>query len=184
MANIDLYQSIQEEKNSTDKKGLMDKGMAVVILVLVVTFATWGGLKFYNVFLNKKLGNLDSQITEESNKIEALKTDRIANFQERMNIIKKNIPSRGDPSEFFGNLEKVMVQGVVLDSCSFGYDDKEKGKTATLTAITDNFTLVAQQILNFKKISYFSDVALGNVQRDQEGKIKFIINAKFGNPIK
>jgi Tfp pilus assembly protein PilN len=184
MANINLYQSIQEEKNTSQKKGIMDKGLSVVILILVLTFAIWGGLKLYNLFLNKKLVSLNSQITAESGKVDAGKMNRVADFQERMNIIKQNIAQKEDPAEFLGNLEKSVIPGIVIDSCEFKYGDKDKGDTLALTAITDSFNSLAGQILSLKKIDYFKNVEMGSVTRDQDGKIRFVINAGFGSPAK
>lgn len=183
MANINLYQSIQEEKNISQKKGLMDRGLLVVIFILVLTFAIWGGLKFYNLFLNKKLVSLNDEITAESGKVEADKMDRVADFQERMDLIKRNIPQKEDPAEFLGNLEKAVISGVVLDSCEFKYDESI-GNTLTLTAVTDSFKSLAEQILSLKKITYFKSVAMGSVMRDQDGKIRFVIDAGFEGPAK
>jgi Tfp pilus assembly protein PilN len=184
MTNINLYQSIQEEKNTSQKRGLMDRGLSVVILILVFTFAVWGGLKLYNLFLNKKLVNLNDQIAVESGKEEAGKMNRVADFQERMDIIKQNLPQKKDPAEFLGNLEKAAISGVIVDSCEFKYGDKDKGDTLALTAITDSFKSLAEQILSLKKVAYFKNVEMGNVTRDPDGKIRFIINAGFGSPAK
>jgi len=179
MTNIDLYQSIQEEKNTAQKKGLMERGLAIVIFVLVFSFAVWGGLKFYNSFLNKKLVGINSQITTESVKVDASKMDKVADFQERMDIIKQNIPQKKDPVEFLGNMEKAIIPGIIIDSCEFKYGDKDKGDTLTFTAITDSFKSLAEQILSLKKVAYFKNVEMGSVTREQDGKIKFIINAGF-----
>jgi Tfp pilus assembly protein PilN len=179
MANINLYQPIEEEKATSQKKGLMDKGISVVIFILILTFSIWGGLKLYNLFLNKKLVNLNDQIITESGKMEAGKMNRLADFQERMDVIKQNIPQKKDPAEFLGNLEKAIVAGVILDSCEFKYDEKDKGDNLVLTAFADSFKSLAEQIASLKKITYFKNVEMGAVSREDDDKIKFVINARF-----
>jgi Tfp pilus assembly protein PilN len=182
MTNIDLYQSIQAEKTTAQKKGLMDKGFAIVIFVLALTFSVWGGLKLYNLFLNKQLVSLNSQITAESEKIEASKMDKIADFQERMDLIRQNIPQKKDPADFLGNLEKAVIPSVIIDSCELKYGDQAQGDTVSFTAVTDNFKSLAEQILSLKKTAYFKNVEMGAVTRNQEGKITFVIDAGFASP--
>lgn len=182
MANINLYQSIQQEQSVSQKKGLMDKGFLLVILLLVVSSAIWGGLKAYNIYLNKKISNLDNEIAQETGRIEAAKINRVADFQERLDTIKTSIAAKENPSEFLSNLEKATIQGVTLDSCEFNYANKDKKDVMTLTAFTDSYTLLAEQVLSLKNSGYFKEVELGQISRGQDGKIKFIIEAKFDSP--
>lgn len=180
MANINLYQTIQDEHNVSQKKSLMERGFLLVILLLVFSLAVWGGLKGYNMLLNKKISSLESQILSESNRIESAKIDRVADFQERLDVIKTSLPSRKDPTEFFSNLEKVMVPGVILESCDFSYGGQIAKSTANLKANADSYTLLAEQVLNLKKSDYFKNVQLGTIARNQDGKIGFSVTTEFG----
>ena len=182
MANIDLYQSIQEEKGSVGgKKRIIDRGIWVAIAILAATFVVWGGLKFYGELLNRKIDDLNGQIAEESGRVKSSDIERVADFQGRVSVIKQNLPFKKDPSEFLGNLEKAVISGVVVNSCNFEYGQDGKVNSMIMEASTDNFSLLAQQVLSLKNTDYFNNVGLGKITRGQDGKIKFSIEAEFKN---
>ncbi len=174
---INLSQPQEPQQNIFHKKRqLVDTGILISCAVAIITGLIFGGLKFYNMNLNKKIEDIGAKIQNDavylngSPKKDA-DVDKVADFQKRLAKVNENISSRRNPKEVLDQLEKLIVGGVVLDS--FACDQVKK--SVKLVAQSDNFFAIARQLLSFKKSDYFSDVKISNVQRTETAKISFAI---------
>lgn len=170
MANINLYQEDFEKQHLAKNKKIADKGLVISILVLSFTLLVFGGLKVYSKTIDDKINVLKNQIDRENKTIGLENTDmrRVAEFQEKMDIIKKNVASKIDPTVNLEKIEKVIVAGSMLKSLEYSPGN------FSLTLVTDNFQVMARQILSFKKSGFFKNVDIDKVQREsKDNKIEY-----------
>jgi len=168
MPNTNLLQAAPEKKYS-ESIGLGSSGVISSIVLLVIALAVWGGFTFYTADLNKKITDVDVETKSESVDLVGKDVDRIGDIQERIAKIKSNIAAKKNPQLILKEIERVIVQGVVVQKFS------EKGSQLTITFQAKNFTEVSKQIVSFKKDEYFSDVVVSNLSRDKDGNIQFDI---------
>ena len=70
-------------------------------------------------------------------------------------------------------LEDSTVPGVVVTSFEYNH---ETGVTV-LAGKTDDFRILAGQILNYKSMGLFALVEVQKIDRDEDGKIRFVLEA-------
>ncbi len=173
MTNINLSQSFRESDASSQKKRPVDKGIFISITVLILVFLVFGILKSGTFWLNSKKKTVDNNIASETRNLEGENVDKVADFQQRMNMIGNNISSKKDINGVFGQIGQAMVQGSIVGSL------QNTGKLVSLKIVSDNFLVAAKQLLSFKKSSYFSNVKLKDISRDQSGKVVFTLEMNF-----
>ena len=77
-------------------------------------------------------------------------------------------------AEVLGQVEASTLPSVYLDSLAY---DKNK-KTVSIVGLTDNFQLVAEQVLSYKQNDYFSAIIpdRGFMDATKDNKINFSID--------
>ncbi|GBE17237.1 hypothetical protein BMS3Abin15_01076 [bacterium BMS3Abin15] len=167
MANINLSQSVREEKSSQQKRGIIDKGTSISLTILILTFLVFGGIKMYNIILGNKIAGADKQIDAQLAEINDSDANRIVDFQSRLDQIKSNINSKRNPNEMLDKVGRIMVQGAYLESYNYGESDSQ----ISLNIVANGFEDMAKQILNLK--NEFGDADLISNSRGDNGKIEF-----------
>lgn len=170
MTNINLSQSVQEEKASHQKKGIIDKGTSISMAILILTLLAFGGVKVYSIILVDKIAEIDNQANMQLKDIKDSDADRIADFQSRVDQIKSNIDSKSNPNRMLDKVGGAMVQGVYLES----YNYNELSSQLSLNMVANGFEDMAKQILNLK--NEFGEAGLLSNSRNNDGKIKFGVN--------
>ena len=170
MANINLSQSIREEKLNQQKSGIIDKGTSISLAILVLTLLVFGGTKVYNIILGNKITEADNQANMQLEEIEDGDVNRIADFQNRVDQIENNINSKSNSNEMLDKVGGAMIQGAYLES--YKYD--ESSGQLSLSVLANGFEDMAKQILNLK--DNFGDASLASNSRNDDGKIKFEVN--------
>lgn len=173
MTNINLSQSFREADAANQKKRPVDRGIYISISVLILVLLAFGILKGGTSWLNSKKKAVDISIASETRNLEGESVDRVADFQQRMNVIGDNISSKKDINKILGQIGQAMVQGSIVGSL------QNTGELVSLNIVSDNFLVAAKQLLNFKKSSYFSNVKVKDVSRDQDGKVMFTLEMNF-----
>lgn len=169
MANINLHQSVESTESLRKKPSFFTGRTFLSILMLVITFAAFGGLKYYQSYL---VTTRDQLISEKKAIMMNMDKDEIAqaiDFDNRINSINYNIENRTNPGEDFGLMENLLLSNVSLNDYSYEFD----GKTIALSVVADNFESVAEQMWNFKKSKEFSSVEVMGSSLDGEGKTIF-----------
>lgn len=170
MTNINLYQRDFEKEHLVKNKKIADKGLIISVCVLLFTLLVLGGLKIYSRTIDDKISAVRNQIEGENKTIGLENTDmrRVADFQARMDVIEKNIASKTDPAINLEKIEKTIVAGSLLKSLEYSAGN------FSLTLVTDNFQVMARQILSFKKSGFFKNVGIDKVYRSSEdNKIEY-----------
>lgn len=168
MTTINLYQN-QEEQQQKNSARAANSGFFFSLGILVLTLAALFVMKFYVANLvdsNKKLAEEVKQQNENLSGVNSLQ--RILEMQTRLAQIKTNLDIKDSAvrklkmTDVLDSLERDLSSGVVVTEYSF---DDNKVKVAFAA---NNFNDAARQILNFKKSTYFTDVALGSVVRGEK----------------
>ncbi len=178
MTNINLYQSSSKDTRNKQKLSVMDTGIFWSIGLLFLTMALFGGLKIFSEDLNKKNEAIKSEIKNEIESFAGGALNRVVDFQTRMNEGVKNIDLKADENAIFNSLEDSIIENVVVESFSYSIDDIEKKSVVYIEMICNDFVSVAQQVLSFKENSFFENVYLQEVSRDDES-ISFEITANL-----
>lgn len=168
MTTINLYQN-KEDKQEHSLVSSKNNGFIFSLLIVVFTLLSLWGLKFYITSLEKKNEGLDATIVAQSGSITGLESlEQVVDTQNRLSEIKNNLKLKD------GNVgRKEMVN--VLDLISGELDRRiaiEKfnysNEGVSLILNAGNFNDVANQISNFKKSKYFSEVAILSMERGDE----------------
>jgi len=173
MANINLSSEGAKEKLSID---MGNGGLVVLIIIMFIIIALYGGELFYGKKLAKEISQLQSEYAADYGDPSKGDFLTVADFSGRLGIARSEVNDGKDIRENLGEIEKLMIPGVYLSS----YKYNDKGNSIVLECIGDNYNLAAKQILNFKKSTWFSEVFGGETSFDsQSGKIEFKVNLKL-----
>ena len=175
MTSINLSHIPEDSSTAykADKGGIVDVGLIISLLLLVISGAIYGSLKFYNNNLVSQKSEIDSSLNDATASLTGDKTDKAADFKERLAEIDKNMASRIKPNEVLGQISRLMVPGAIVDQFN------SKGGTLELVVLTDNFQTAAKQILNFKKSSYFHATVLKSIYKDTDGKVNVTLDTEI-----
>jgi Tfp pilus assembly protein PilN len=172
MANINLSQSSQQRKAQEAQDRILDRGLAVSLGVLIITVGVWAGVAAYASSLESKKANLEAEIEVQSRQLQGEKVERVLAFHERSQFITEKMKVSKDPQEALGQMEKLILSSVALESYRYDADG-----SLTVEAVTDSFKNVSQQIMSLK--SFFRSVAVEDSSRNDNGDIAFTLKVGF-----
>ena len=170
MSNINLATEGISKKESKP----LGKGLVFSISFLVLLVIIYVGLVAANKLISSKISSVQAERSIEYNKFLAGKSAEVLDFKNRGDIAKELIAQDKSMANVLGQIEASTLPSVYL--ISLGYD-KDK-KTISLAGLSDNFQLVAEQILSFKQNNYFSKVLPGRsfIDATNNNKINFSID--------
>lgn len=171
MTTINLYQNQEEvQKKVSDRTA--NGGFFFSLGILALTIMSVFGIKFYVASVVEQNLALVAEVQAKSDSLVGINSlQRILDMQTRIIEINKNLEVKEGKVEQLGmtevldNVEKSMSSGVVITKYAYN----SEGKSVNVSFQSGNFNDTARQILNFKKSSYFSNVALANVSRAENG---------------
>ncbi|MCD6149627.1 PilN domain-containing protein [bacterium] len=175
MVNINFHQKNQQDESAKKKRMAINGSFFVSILILVISFSIFFGLKVFHNNVKNETASIKGQMNEELRSLGEEKISRTADFQKRTEEIESGISRNKNPKEIMSKVESLMTPGVVLTS--YKYDSVKK--TLALEAISDSFKKIAEQILSLKSSSYFEDVRVPKTTRDEEGRINFSVESRL-----
>lgn len=170
MSNINLTTEISSQ-NENDKR--VNTGVVAVIIVLIMLFVVYGLLLFGKLQTDKDIVKVQEEFKTEYESLTVGKGKEIVDFQKRLDTAKDAMTKSKNIKESLEEGEKLMVGGSYLSSYKFN----NKDNTITMNCVSDNYNVVAKQILSYKKSDYFSGVAAGKSSYNAtKNKINFDIN--------
>ncbi len=190
------FQSGDTEQQNAPRTRLVSRGLLMVFLLLLLSGGAWVGLYSWKKSINKGIMELDAQIAATQKEAHAKISDEIGGFIKRAHTVDNELYRGYTTGDVLNEIERIIIQDengnrVVLRSLEHHSGVYEKNKktnnsaqanrlsarrgTLTITADADNFDVMAQQIDEFKKSSYFTDVRVGTTDRDDNGRIVFTL---------
>lgn len=167
MTTINLYQNQDEAQRKISARA--NGGFFFSLGILVLTLVAFFGIKIYVARLNDQNNALTDKINAQNKSLVGENTlQRILDMQNRITQIKNNLQIKGGQvgklkmTDVLSHLGADVSPAAVISSYSYS-DGKVK---VSFTA--NNFNDIAQQILNFKKSTYFSNAVLGTVVRSEK----------------
>ena len=174
MTTINLYQN-QEDVQRKNSARVANGGFFFSLGILVLTLVALLGIKIYEGSINSQNLALQSSIKAQNTSLAGVSSlQRILDMQARLSQIKTNLQIKNSSvgqlkmTNVLDQLGSAMSSGTVVSS--YSYDDS--GKIKVIFSAND-FNDVARQILNFKKSTYFSNVAFNS---DTQGKDGIVSN--------
>jgi hypothetical protein len=170
MANINLSTEEAQEKVDLNVGG---SGLAILIIALLLILAAYGAELLYGQKLARDTEAIREEMDAKYKNISKGNPITVVDFQNRLNSAKTAVNEGRDIRENLLEIEKSIIPGVYLES----YDFEKEGGVLVLDCIGDNYNLVAKQILNFKKSTYFAGASGGETSFEAEsGKVGFKVN--------
>lgn len=167
MPGINLSQSAQ--KKEVEKYNTFGRGLASVVGVLGLALAVWGGLVFYEKRLSEEVANIQSTIEENRRHLSGDEVNKVADFQNRLDLIAKNLDGQTLPAEMLRSMEGVILPGIVLTRYEFDSD----ASSLSVDGSADSFRTVAQQMVLMKRLPDFQSLSVKNVTRADAGGVEF-----------
>lgn len=168
--NLSTGSSISQKDGLPYKKGII-----IIFIVTLVLCGVYGGMIFYRKNLNNKIDSANSSYKIEYGNLTGESNKKVIDFQNRLTVAKKVSDQKSAAKDTLSEMEKSIANDVYISS----YELDAAKKTLVLSCVADNFNLVAQQVLAFKKSEYFSNVTLGDAKANEDGKIEFEVELKI-----
>lgn len=160
----------------SQKEGLpYKKGIVTIFIVVLLLGGIYGGMVFYRKNLKSQADSANSSYEIEYGKLKGESSKEVIDFQNRLTVAKEVLNQKSLAKETLAEMEKSIASDVYILS----YELDAKKRNLTLSCVSDNFNLVAQQLLAFKKSEYFSNVTLGEAKANEDGKIEFEVELKI-----
>jgi hypothetical protein len=189
----------EEQQKGAPRKRLVSRGLIGGFIFLVIIVAAWGGLKLWHGNLVAEVTAIDDQIKQTNVKTrQALENSDVSDFAVRAGILENELYRGHSTNDVLDEIERIMIlvrdgsgagsDRVVLKSFEHSAGSLEKrtvGDTSvvttgmgniTISVDADSFDVMAQQIEEFKKSEYFSNVTVGTTDRDDFGRIIFTLS--------
>jgi len=181
MIDINLHQAVEEDLKINRKKSILKSGTFLAFSLLIVVISTYVVVKFYQRKLMNSKNAIVKVKNEELKSFDSSKVDELVDFENRLRATSFNLQHKSNPETVFGDIEKVMIKGVSLNTLS--YDATTN--TLNMELIANSVKLVSSQVLNFKESGLFENILLadskdgkgGNIKRDDANRAIFVINA-------
>lgn len=171
MANINLATN----SAAADKKIISyNAGLMTALGILIVLIVGYVAIVFIGKSTQAKTAEAESQYGIEHQKLITGNKD-IVDFQNRLVVAKDLVPQESVGYSSLPAVEKAMLPGIFLKN--FNYDQAQR--TLSVDGVTDNFDMLAKQILSFKESEYFSAVTTGATSIDTGGKVNFTLKLKI-----
>ena len=149
------------------------RGILLALLLLVLTFGSFLGLKAYNESLRNRIAGQEVSIDRKAKDLSGKKAAEIIDVSDRIGETLKFSTAENTPLVFLERAAALLADGVVLDEYSYDIEDGEI--TINLSAEAENFSAIASQVARLKQAGDFDDVSARDVQRDdQTGKLRFV----------
>lgn len=174
MPGINLAQGAKQEA-AQKKEGQSKRGMWIVALVLVLVFAAWGALEWYENLLSGEIRDMDRQIDETRGEISVADLSRVADFHFRLESIGENMDTGSYPHLMLGAMESDIDADVVLSAFQF----EESSGEIVLEGVAGEFQAMVRQLVAFKSSPDISSVALQSLQRNESGRFDFILSVRM-----
>lgn len=169
-------ESIKQRIEKRRKAQSSSLGIVIAFLILVISIGVFGGMKFWQGMLEDEIAVYDKDVAEIKASMNEMVSGSEADFYKRMNLVKEKIYNKHSSITVLNEVEKIMVNRVVLLSFSHSVDGTGL-EQVSVTADADEFYLMAQQIAEFKNSEFFGNVRASDTSRDNVGRIVFTITA-------
>jgi chromatin segregation and condensation protein Rec8/ScpA/Scc1 (kleisin family) len=151
-------------------------GSVVVTAIFFLILTVWGGMQWYIKTLDERLAAQTAMLEENSTKLKGEKVDRIASFDTRLTLMKKQIDGETtDTQTLLNQLERLVIPNVKLTK----YEYNKKDKFVLIGGETDNLKFVAQQLISFKGESQFTEIQVNSLRKNLDGRVEFSFKAAF-----
>ena len=150
MSNINL----STENISKREPKRMEKSLVYTISFLVLLAVIYVGLIAANRGISSKIKTTEAEYDVEYSNFLSGNSDQVLDFQNRSDAAKKILDENKSMADILGKIESSTLPSIYLNNLKY---DKDK-KTVSIEGLSDDFQLVAEQILSFKQNDYFSAV--------------------------
>lgn len=168
MAGINLSHSA-EQASELKQHSVFGRGAIIIVVILLLTLAAWGGISFYEKKLVAEVDGIASEIASKRGAFFGADVDDVADFQFRLDILKAGMNDRVSPAGMLGSVEELLLPGIRLTEYSFDAAKKE----VVLDGDADTLGTIAKQMVLIKRMPGFSNLSVKSLSRADDGKFEF-----------
>jgi len=170
MSNINL----STENISKKEPKRMERSLVYSISFLVLLAVIYIGLIAANRGISSKIKTTEAEYDVEYSNFLSGNSDQVLDFQNRGDAAKKILAENKSMADVLSQIESSTLPSIYLNYLKYNKDKK----TVSIEGLSDNFQLVAEQILSFKQNEYFSAVVPGRsfIDSENNNKINFSLD--------
>jgi Tfp pilus assembly protein PilO len=169
MSGINLAQNAHQEVERKKRKRSR-KGTFLVVLVLVLLFAVWGALVWYEGVLSGEISALEDQVLEQEKSIAETELNKVADLYFRIEAVDRKLSeSVAGPQALLGMVSSAIEPGVVLSRSSY---EESKGEIV-LVGRAGEYVQVVRQLVALKRNEEVRDVSVESLKRAEDGQLEF-----------
>ncbi len=155
-------------------------GIILAVILLGVSLAAWGGLKFYERSLVSKLTDLQKQEASVFNQQDKITAEKIADLEKRTKVAQDFLKAHVYTSQILNSIASLTLPKVKWDN----YGLKVSRNTVALKGKAADYSTLAKQIFTFEQDSTgFSKITVANINLDTEATVSFNISFVFDQKI-
>ncbi|MCK9378987.1 MAG: PilN domain-containing protein [Candidatus Moranbacteria bacterium] len=170
MVNINLHKD-EKGEGKIYEASFWKSGAFLAAVILFVTVAIYGAQLAYKQKLIADEKAITEEIASKRNSLGSTALVDVKDFDQRISGVSNNLSQKVYPDDILAYIEDFMIRNVYINT--YAYDDTKK--EVSIGAVADNFNIVASQLLNIKKSEKFSNINISGTNRNEEGKIEFIV---------
>ncbi len=164
-------------KSAGGKFDFLKFGAIAGFVLLILSLAVWGGLKFYQSSINNKIEDLKKQQSGIFTPQDKEMAEKIANLEKRAELAQQFLKSHVYTSEILNSIAALTLPKVKWDS----YELSVKDKTVKLNCKAADYSVLAKQLFVFNEAGNvgFSKINASGIALDKDGTVGFAISFEF-----
>lgn len=179
MSEKDISLIPEEYKEEKIGFGLILSKLGILVIVLVIlSLLTYGGLSFYNKSLSNQLEEIQNQVVE-------LDKQRDKDFEKEMESLSRALKNLKTIfknhfywSNLFSKLKELTVPLVSFSNFS-GQLTEDNIVRIILSGKTAGYTYLAKQMVSFSEEKLISDIKVSGIALGTQGGIEFSLDINF-----
>ncbi len=143
-------------------------------LILVLLILGWGGLKLYQIKLQKDIASLKDAYGQFFSQEEKAQAEKIVDWQSRLTVLTDLWKSHTYGSNVLASLGAATLPKVQWQS----FDLDVANRKVSLKGLAGNYETIAKQILAFQE-EKFSKIKVADIKLDKTGGVSFSVTFEF-----
>jgi len=174
MENINLVSGTGGR--SGDKKEIIGASLKWLLALVAIVVLSYIAMVIYRGYLGRNIDKVTAEYQEKRKTFVSQNAKEVLDFQNRLDFARNSAKSQRDSVMDFREIEKLIIAGTYVTS----YDYDNESGTVKIGCMSDNYDIMAKQILSLRGSSYFAIVSAGESTLDTKtNKVGFPITLKI-----
>lgn len=176
MVDINLLPK-EYRKKKEGLKTIFSKTGGMVLVLLILAFALYGGVLFYKNKLTQNLNIIEEKVTELDQKRDPEMEQIITGLNKQLGTLENLFKEHLYWSRLFGKIEELVVPRVYFSEAKLTLTEDKVNVVLSGNALT--YTVLAQQMASFQDESLIKKIEISSISLSTEGGIDFDLAITF-----